>query len=434
MHAQDGRRLVAVAAGAALALGAGSATAPAAPVVTEDPEVIARAIVADEATLTGAAFTAKPTDPEAEEPGTPAPTAATFAADAGGLLGGFPLAGSDAGLLSTGAVTDVPGDQANQVDREWEDDDAVIDPLRGETVNDLTTLRVDVNVPAGANCLALSYRFLSEEFPEFVGSNFNDAFIAELDNSTWRTDDANSIVLPDDFATKAGGKPVSVNGVGPTSVAAIEGAGTVFDAATGLVTTKTTVTPGAHSVYFSIFDQTDRIYDSAVMLDRLAFITEAPDTCKPPEVTVIPPPPPPPPGPPAPPPPVPPPANDISIPGGSVTFRNGAATITIQVPGPGTLSAAQASSAASASRRAAAAQRGKKRKKKFVKPASVVAKQAGPVKLKLRLTKAGKQRLRKRGKLKVALAVTFTPTGGSANTETRTLTIKAKKKKRGKRG
>jgi hypothetical protein len=387
--------------------------------------VIARAIVDDETTLTGAAFTAKPTDPEA---GTPAPTAATFALEAGVPLGGFPLGGLDAGLLSTGNVADVPGDQANQVDREWEDD-AAIDALRGESVNDLTTLRLDVNVPAGRNCLALSYRFLSEEFPEYVGSSFNDAFIAELDNSTWRTDDANTIVLPDDFATKAGGKPVSVNGVGPTSVAAIEGAGTVFDAATGLVTTKTTVTPGAHTIHLSIFDQTDRIFDSAVMLDRLAFITEAPDTCKPPEVTVIPPPPPPPPGPPAPPPP--PPANDISVPGGSVTFRNGAATITIQVPGPGTLSAAQASSA-SASRRAAAAQR--RKKKKLIKPASVVAKQAGPVKLKLRLTKAGKQRLRKRGKVKVALAVTFTPTGGSPNTETRTLTIKAKKKKRAKRG
>jgi hypothetical protein len=423
MDAQDGRRLAAVAAGVVLALGAAS-PALAAPVVTEDPEVVARAIVADEATLTGAAFTAKPTDPDAVTPGTPAPTAATFAAEAGVPLGGFPVAGLDAGLLSTGDVMDVPGDQANQIDRQWEDE-ATIDTLRGTSVNDLTTLRIDVNVPAGRNCLALSYRFLSEEFPEFVGSSFNDAFIAEVDNSTWRTDDANTIVLPDDFATKAGGKPVSVNGVGPTSVAAIEGAGTVFDAATGLVTTKTTVTPGAHSIHLSIFDQTDRIYDSAVMLDQLAFITEAPATCKPPEVAVIPPPPPPPPDP-GPPPPVPPPANDISIPGGSVTFRNGAATITIQVPGPGTLSAAQAP-AASGSRRAAVAQR--RKQKRLIKPATATATKAGPVKLKLRLTKAGKQRLRKRGKVKVALAVTFTPTGGAPNTETKRLTIKAKKRK-----
>jgi hypothetical protein len=424
MHAQDGRRLAAVAAGALLVLGATSSAAPAAPVVTEDPEVVARAIVDDQATLTGAEFTAKPTDPGGPAEDTPAPTAATFTAEGGVPLGGFPIAGADAGLLSTGYADQVIGDQGEQPEGEWVDDPSVA-TTRGATVHDLTTLRLDVNVPEGRTCLALSYRFLSEEFDEYVGSQFNDAFIAELDNSTWRTDTANTIVLPDDFATKAGGKPVSVNGVGPTSVAPIEAAGTVFDAATGLVTTKTPITPGAHQIHLSIFDQSDHAWDSAVMLDRLAFLTEPAATCKPPEVAVIPPPPPPPPGPPAPPVP-PPPPNDISVPGGSVTFRNGAATITVQVPGPGTLSASQAKSAGAG--RATVAQR--RKAKRFIKPATATAKQAGPVKLKLRLTKAGKQRLRKRGKLKVALAITFTPTGGAPNTETKTLTIKAKKRKK----
>ena len=290
-------------------------------------------------------------------------------------------------------------------------------------MHDATTLRVDVNVAPGRSCLALSYRFLSEEFDEFVGSQFNDAFVAELDQSTWTTDPAtNELSVPDDFATKAGGKPVSVNGVGPTSVNTLEAAGTIFDAATGLVTTKTPVTPGPHSVYLSIFDQSDHIYDSAVLLDRLAFIDEAPTTCKPPEVAVIPPPPP---APPAPAPPAPaPPANDISVPGGSVTFKNGAATITIQVPGPGTVTAAQAAGA-TASRLATAA--GKK-KKQLVKPARKVAKKAGPVKLKLHLTKRGKRVLKQKHKLKVRLAISFTPTGGTTKTEIAKVTIKAKKK------
>jgi hypothetical protein len=326
MQAQDGRRLAAAAAGTLIALGVGGPSALAAPVVTDDPEVVARAIVDDATTLTGAAFTARPTDPSAVTPGTLAPTAATFAADAGVPLGGFPVAGLDAGLLSTGDAAVVPGDQADQPDSEWEDAPEVA-TTRGESVNDLTTLRIDVDVPAGRNCLALSYRFLSEEFPEYVGSRYNDAFIAELDASTWATDLDNNILLPGDFATNAGGKPVSVNGVGPTAVAPLEAVGTVFDAATGLVTTKTPITPGPHAVHLSIFDQSDHIYDSAVMLDRLAFIAEPPATCKPPEVPVIVPPPPPPPATPATPVP-PPPPNDISVPGGSVTFRNGAATVT----------------------------------------------------------------------------------------------------------
>ena len=98
------------------------------------------------------------------------------------------------------------------------DDPPDLAAQRGESVHDATTLKIDFTVPPAANCLALSYRFLSEEFPEFVGSRFNDAFVAELDKTTWTTDANQEIVVPDDFATKAGGKPVSVNGVGPTAV------------------------------------------------------------------------------------------------------------------------------------------------------------------------------------------------------------------------
>ena len=36
--------------------------------------------------------------------------------------------------------------------------------------------------PPGRLCLRFDYRFLSEEVPDFVGSRFNDAFVAELDS------------------------------------------------------------------------------------------------------------------------------------------------------------------------------------------------------------------------------------------------------------
>jgi hypothetical protein len=427
MDAQDGRtrarcrgRCAAIAAGAVVALGVASSPATAAPAITptNDPAVIAQAILDDPGTLTGAAFTTRPTNDEAD----PAPTAATFTPEPATLFGGFPLSGTDAGLLTSGDTTVIAGDPLTQPDAEWTDDPTV-ETLRGASVHDATTLRIDVSVPGGTNCLALSYRFLSEEFPEFVGSQFNDAFIAELDNSTWTTDLEANLVVPDDFATKAGGKPVSVNGVGPTSVAEAEAAGTVFDAATGLVTTKTPVTPGAHHVFLSIFDQSDHIYDSAVMLDRLAFLNESATTCKPPEVAVIPPPPPPPPPAPAPVPAPAPPNNDFNVPGGSVQFGNGSATVIVNVPGPGVVTATDAS-AGVATRVATAAV---KKKKLLIKPARAVAKQAGPVKLKIKPTKAGKKILRKKKKLKVSLAITFTPTGGSPHTEVSKLTIKVKK-------
>ena len=190
------------------------------------------------------------------------------------------------------------------------------------------------------------------------------------------------------------------------------------------MTTKNPITPGTHTIFLSIFDQGDEFYDSVVMLDRLAFITEDPSTCKPPEVPIIVPPPDPGPPPPGPPPP-PPPPNDISTPGGSVTFNNGTFTVPVTVPGPGTLGAAQAPAATTSRVTAAAAAK----KKKLVKPVTKTVTKAGVVKLKMKLTKKGKKVLRKKGKVKVRLAITFTPTGGSANTEVSRFTIKKKKKR-----
>ena len=44
------------------------------------------------------------------------------------------------------------------------------------------------------------------------------------------------------------------------------------------------VTPGAHSLYLSIFDAGDHIFDSAVFVDNLRFTQEPPTTCKPPDL------------------------------------------------------------------------------------------------------------------------------------------------------
>ena len=423
MHAQDGRRLAAIAAGTLVALGVMSQPAPAQIVPESDADIVAQAIAADPLQLDLA-------QTDWEERATaltgsdPFPAAVTPLA-----IGGFPTTGTTAAILSSGDVTifDQPNDDdgsgaalAEEVDDGDASDRTDNGPLHGNTDNDVTVLRVGVNVPAGANCITLDYRFLTEEYPEYVDDIYNDAFIAEIDTLAWTTTD-DVIGHAGDFATTPAGEPVSVDGVGGVAMNVDEAFGTTYDGATGRVTTKSPITPGPHRIYLSIFDQGDQILDSAVMLDRLSFITEPPATCKPPEVPAVPPPPPAPPGPPPPPPP---PPNDISVPGGSVTFRNGAATITVQVPGPGTLTAGQAP-AAGASRRAVASA-----KRKLIKPAKAIAKQAGAVTLKLRPTKAGKKQLRKRGRIKVSLAVTFTPTGGTPNTEISKLTIKAKKKKK----
>ena len=93
-------------------------------------------------------------------------------------------------------------------------------------------LKIDLNVPAGVNCLSsFDFRYLSEEYPEFVGSAFNDAFIAELDNSTWTTN-GSDIDAPNNFAFDPANNEISINAAGVTSMTSGFAVGTTYDGAT----------------------------------------------------------------------------------------------------------------------------------------------------------------------------------------------------------
>jgi len=115
-----------------------------------------------------------------------------------------------------------------------------------------------------------------------VGTSFNDVFVAELDKTSWTITGGGTVSAPDDFA--AHGTQVSVNGIGPNAVSPDNATGTTYDAASALLSTKTAVTPGAHTLYLSISDASDAIYDSAVFLDNLHFTNEAPTACHPPDI------------------------------------------------------------------------------------------------------------------------------------------------------
>lgn len=197
--------------------------------------------------------------------------------DTGGVgdstLTGFPTEGSTFGVLSSGEVGTI------QAPGTFSSTNLGGGAYRGNTDRDVTILKVDFTVPSGSNCLSFDFRFLSEEYPVFVGGTVNDAFIAELDTSTWTTEN-NAISAPDNFAFDAAGEVVSINSTGVGGMTAANGAGTAFDGAGGTdgdlnggatvrLSASTQVTPGSHSVYFSIFDQGDYIYDSAVFLDNL---------------------------------------------------------------------------------------------------------------------------------------------------------------------
>ena len=199
-------------------------------------------------------------------------------------LAGFPTAGGTFGVLSSGDVTiaDTPN-----IEEGSSTDHGVMDAARGNA-RDPVTLRADFVVPQGQTCLQIDYKFLSEEFPEFVNAGFNDGFVAELDGTSWSiTQDPETfqdrISAPNDFAAGYGDQ-VAVDTVGPTIVSPEAAAGTTYDAATATLTAKAPITAGPHSVYLSIFDAGDGIYDSAVFLDNLRFTADPPENCRPPDL------------------------------------------------------------------------------------------------------------------------------------------------------
>jgi hypothetical protein len=203
---------------------------------------------------------------------------ATQAGTGDSPLAGFPTAAPSFGILTTGNAERADTPNASPSSGALL---GITDPSRGDA-KDPITLEVDVTVPPGNSCLLVDYKFLSEEFPEFVGSQYNDAFIAELDTTNWSAS-GRRISAPRDFAAGYGTQ-VSVNGVGPTEVSVANAAGTTYDAATAVLTTKTPAAPGPHSVFLSIFDASDHGYDSAVFLDELRFNDEGPATCAAPDV------------------------------------------------------------------------------------------------------------------------------------------------------
>jgi Bacterial Ig-like domain len=190
-------------------------------------------------------------------------------------LTGFPTSSTSYAILTTGnsEFADDPNDSPGTGQGNGGGSGT---PSHGDNVFDLVTLRVDVNVPAGRNCLRVDFRFLSDEFPEFVGSTVNDAFVAELDTSNFTINPDASVNAPNNFAYDSAGNLVSIN---TAAFSETEAAGTTYDGATPRLRASTPITPGAHSIYFSVFDQGDDILDSAAFLDALRLDTAPADAC-----------------------------------------------------------------------------------------------------------------------------------------------------------
>lgn len=187
-------------------------------------------------------------------------------------LAGFPTEGSTFAILTNGDVNSA--DDAPPSTHTGTTTNLHGANVRGDTDFDVSVLKIDFTVGERMNCVRFDFRFLSEEYPEFLKSTYNDAFIAEVDQSDWTTS-GSAITAPHNIAFDPSNKPISINAVGDTSMTPGP-SDTTYDGATPILSAGQEVAPGAHSLYLSIFDQGDHLADSAVFVDNLV-VGFAPD-------------------------------------------------------------------------------------------------------------------------------------------------------------
>lgn len=177
----------------------------------------------------------------------------------------FPRQGSNFAILSTGlaATAEAPNDDEGTSEE--------LGGLDNSQLNDMVQLRIVLAPPPGAQCVGFDFAFLSEEFPEFVGTEFNDVFLAELGGSNFQIV-GNDITAPRNFAVDPAGNLISINsvfGVSPNTQSTYDGGTSVLRAVAALGTSSFPTV----ELVLTITDLGDSIYDSAVLLDNFSFST-----------------------------------------------------------------------------------------------------------------------------------------------------------------
>lgn len=166
-------------------------------------------------------------------------------------LAGFP--GSTANpflILSNGIASqvDLPNTSGNQG----------TDLGATGTADDTISLTFEMAKPTGAQALQFDFTFLSEEYPEYVGSKYNDYFSVMVNGV--------------EAALDTNGNPITVNNNFFSST--LVPSGTFFDGQTPALTVTAPIdlTATVVTVTITIADVGDGIYDSAAFVKSMTFV------------------------------------------------------------------------------------------------------------------------------------------------------------------
>lgn len=166
------------------------------------------------------------------------------------------------------------------------------------TAGDTVSLVINLDVPEGSNRLSLDFDFLSAEFPDFVGSIFNDTFIARVTDANGTRTIASASVNSSFFfaasGSRAGGTGFDIFTEDPSGVDTSFGGGLPDAGVTDWQSVEVEIAGGGPvTLQFTIGDLGDGILDSAVVLDSVVItsleaVDPNPDLLDGPEVSADP--------------------------------------------------------------------------------------------------------------------------------------------------
>jgi len=143
-----------------------------------------------------------------------------------------------------------------------------VQPSR-QGVFDLHQIELRIKAPKWAKSFSFDFNFFSAEYPDYLKQDFNDTFYAVLEAESANNEETTNI------AFDSNNESIEVdNNYFENSFHPIPNRGTGFDqhGSTGWLRTSWLIRPGKEfTLTFSIHDEGDAFYDSAVILDNFAF-------------------------------------------------------------------------------------------------------------------------------------------------------------------
>jgi Ca-activated chloride channel homolog len=138
-----------------------------------------------------------------------------------------------------------------------------------EVVYDLSRVSITMTAPLDAHSFSFDFNFFSAEYPDFIGSNYNDTFYAILES------EGTNGGVPTNISFDSSAKAIEINNnyfANPYHPCSEANTGFVNGASTCWLRTSWPISPGEEfTLTFTIHDEGDSIYSSTILLDNFKF-------------------------------------------------------------------------------------------------------------------------------------------------------------------